>query len=185
MAHTRLPELHGTVLDVELEAEKPVGLPARIEQHPPAVADERKPKPSQPDDGPFPPRSRRYGVVPHHQHDRRRAMDGEIPVADAENVIAEVLERISQIPGDRPPWRLAPRQVPGRRFWFLIVHEPPERRELLAERLPGPAGHGESFERDRHVHSLPAAAALRARPAPRPVAPALDFDSSQTYHAEH
>jgi hypothetical protein len=93
----RLPELYCAVLDVEFEAKESVWLPACVEYHPPTIANEWKPKPSQLDDRPFPTLSGWHGVIPHHHHYRRGAVHGKIPIADTKNVIPEILQWISQI----------------------------------------------------------------------------------------
>src|SRR5262249_41229303 len=102
---------------------------------------ERQAQRAQSEHAPLEAALRRLQVVSLHRHDRRAPPYEVVAVLHAADVAAEVLQWIAQeVPVEdpaplRPPWF-----IPRGRLLFVVVLKPPDRVELLQERLACSSG---------------------------------------------
>src|SRR5262249_17555433 len=152
------------VVQIELAAYEPARLPAQLPNHTsPTVGDEWQPQEAQPDDAPLPAKLGRTEVITLHRHQRGFTSDDEVAVLhtadekqrernerwpnaesdrrhDSERIPAAVAAAVLQWVAQEVPIKFpAPVRplwfVPRGRLLFVVVLKPPDRVELLQERL--------------------------------------------------
>src|SRR5262249_57071965 len=128
-----------SLLDAELDHEDAAWLPAEIPNDPAAgVGHEWQQEIPELDHAPLETMLRWRKVVALHRHHWRSARDGVVAVGDAKHIAAEVLQRVAQkIPIELPAPLRPLRAIPGRirGMLLVVVLEPPDRVQLLQERL--------------------------------------------------
>src|SRR5262245_19984709 len=128
-----------SLFDAELDPEDAAWLPAEIPNDPAAgVGREGQQEIPELDHAPLETMLRWRKVVALHRHHWRSARNGVVAVGDAEHIAAEVLQRVAQeIPIELPAPLRPLRGIPERRRdrLLVVVLEPPDRVQLLQERL--------------------------------------------------
>src|SRR5262245_60312983 len=128
-----------SLLDAELDPEDAAWLPAEIPNDPAAgVGPEAQQEIPEPDHAPLQTMLRWRKVVALHRHHWRSAGNGVVAVGDAKHIAAEVLQRVAQeipieLPAPLRPLRVIPGRIRG--MLLIVVLEPPDRVQLLQERL--------------------------------------------------
>src|SRR5262245_522617 len=128
-----------SLLDAELDPEDAAWLPAEVPNDPAAgVGQEGQQEIPELDHAPLETMLRWRKVVAMHRHHWRSARDGVVAVGDAKDIAAEVLQRVAQeipieLPAPLGPLRVIPGRI--RDLLLVVVLEPPDRVQLLQERL--------------------------------------------------